>query len=307
MENQGAVCAAVDRAYVRAALPRRREDGHKGDFGKLLIVGGAVGYTGAPYLAALAAVRSGSGLVYLGVPEAIWPVEAAKCVCAMPFPLPCADGKLSVQALEPLMKRLSTCDVLALGPGLGRGEEVRELVCSLLCAAEVPVVLDADGLNALAEAPEALDARRDRVTILTPHDGELARLLGLPLPELLRRDRVETVRAFALEHRCVLVRKGHPTLIALPDGQVLQNTTGGSALSKGGSGDVLTGLIASFLSQGASPEAAAACGVWLHGRAGDLLTAQDTAYCVTPEDVARRGLALAFNDALEAPDVDRIS
>ena len=288
----------ISHAFVRRALPKRREDGHKGDFGKLLIAGGAVGYTGAPYLAALAAVRSGCGLVYLGVPESIWAVESAKCASAMPFPLPDADGMLALEALAPIRERLEGCDVLALGPGLGRSAEVRALVLALLRQTERPVVLDADGLNALAADLSALDARRGRTTVLTPHDGELARLLGLSLEELAARDHAETARAFAMEHSCVLVRKGHRALIALPDGEVLENTCGGSALAKGGSGDVLTGLIASLLAQGASAADAAACGVWLHARAGDLLAARLTAYCVTPEDVAAAGLAAAFSEVV---------
>lgn len=286
----------IDAAFVRAALPKRKEDAHKGDFGKLLIVGGAVGYTGAPYLSALAAVRSGCGLVYLGVPACIWAVEAAKCTSAMPFPLPDDGAMLSADALAPIRKKLPACDVLALGPGLGRSEGVRTLTNTLVRETAQPLVLDADALNAL-NLP-ALDARRDRVTVLTPHDGELARLLGVSPDELAKRDRIETARDFAAEHGCVLVRKGHRTLVALPDGRVLQNTCGGSALSKGGSGDVLTGIIASLLAQGAAAECAAACGVWLHARAGDLLAGRMTAYCTAPEDVASDGLAAAFSEVV---------
>lgn len=286
----------IDRDYVRHSLPQRREDGHKGDFGKLLIVGGAVGYTGAPYLVAGAAVRSGCGLVFLGVPRGIWAVEAAKCVSAMPFPLPDDGERLNADAAAPIREKLHGCSVLALGPGLGRGAGVSALVQSLLWETEQPVVLDADGLNALAEDMSALAARRGRTTILTPHDGELARLLGVTPGKLAQRDRVTVTRDFAVEHRCTLVRKGHRTLVALPDGRVLENTCGGSALAKGGSGDVLTGIIAALLAQGATAEQAAACGVWLHGRAGDLLSEEQTAYCVSPEDVARRGLALAFRE-----------
>ena len=290
---------AIDRDYVRAALPRRREDGHKGDFGKLLIVGGAVGYTGAPYLAASAAVRSGCGLVYLGVPERIWAVEAAKCASAMPFPLPDDGAQLTADALAPIRDRLRSCNALALGPGLGRSGGLA-LVGTLLRETQQPVVLDADALNALSHNLKSLDARKGRVTILTPHDGELARLLGISPDELARRDRAETAREFAVTHGCALVRKGHHTLVALSDGRVLENACGGSGLAKGGSGDVLTGIIASLLSQGAEPEQAAACGVWLHGRAGDILSARVTPYCVTPEDVANIGLAEAFREVYDA-------
>ena len=122
----------VDRAYAKTLLPPRKEDGHKGDFGKLLVLGGSVGYTGAPYLAASAAVHSGCGLVYLGVPESIWTVEAQKCVSAMPFPLPETDGRLCLAALDKMQDKLKGCDVLALGPGLGRGKETEQLVHALL-------------------------------------------------------------------------------------------------------------------------------------------------------------------------------
>lgn len=284
--------------YVKSALPPRKEDGHKGDFGKLLLVGGAVGYTGAPYLAARAAVRAGCGLVYLGVPRSIWAVEAAKCASAMPFPLPDDGEKLSAEALAPIREKLRGCDVLSLGPGLGRSADVTRLVGALLRETAQPVVLDADGLNALSEDIGALSARRGRVTILTPHDGELARLLGVSPDELYAQDRAAVARDFAAEYGCVLVRKGHRTLVALPDGRVLENSCGGSALSKGGSGDVLTGVIASLLAQGADAARAAACGVWLHGRAGDILSERLTPYCVTPEDVADAGLAEAFREAL---------
>ncbi len=288
----------IDAAYVRDALPQRKADGHKGNFGKLLVVGGAVGYTGAPYLTAQAAVRAGCGLVYLGVPRCIWAVEAEKCVSAMPFPLPDDGERLSADALAPIREKMRGCNVLALGPGLGRSAGTTALTAALLREAEQGVVLDADGLNALSEDLSVLDARRGRVTVLTPHDGELARLLGVSIAELSARDREETARAFAAAHGCILVRKGHRTLVALPNGSVLENTCGGSALAKGGSGDVLTGVIAALLAQGASAADAAACGVWLHARAGDILAQRLTPYCVTPRDVADEGLAAAFAEVV---------
>ena len=150
---RGLVCRAqtVEQDFARAALPPRRADGHKGTFGKVLIVGGAVGYTGAPYLTAAAAVRTGCGLVSLGVPETIWPVEAAKCVSAMPFPLPDKHGRLSPKAKEEILERAAGCDAVALGPGLGRGDGVTELVLDLLQKIQQPMVLDADGINALGD------------------------------------------------------------------------------------------------------------------------------------------------------------
>lgn len=289
----------VDRAYARTLLPARREDGHKGNFGKLLVLGGSVGYTGAPYLTAGAAVHSGCGLVYLGVPESIWAVEAQKCVSAMPFPLPEKDGKLCLASLDAMQEKLNGCDALALGPGLGRGGETEKLVRALLWQVRQPLILDADGLNALQGCTERLCDRHGRVTILTPHDGEFARLTGKTLREIASSERSELASRFACEHGCILVLKGHRTRIALPDGQMLVNTSGCSALSKGGSGDVLTGLIASLLCQGAGAAQAAALGVWLHGRAGKLLAQKMSAYCVSPQELLTQGLSLAFLELLE--------
>lgn len=271
----------MERDFLAEALPKRRADGHKGTFGKVLVIGGAVGYTGAPCLTATAAVRSGCGLVFLGVPACIWAVEAVKTTCAMPFPLPENQGLLSYNALQQIEEKLAGCDVLALGPGLGRSEELTALVCELVRRTEKPVVLDADGINALSGHMDVLDARRRRVTILTPHDGEFARMGG----DLTDGDRLGAARRFAMDHGCILVLKGHRTLIAAPEGNVLVNTTGNSGLARGGSGDVLTGIIASLLAQGATAVQAAGLGVWLHGRAGDLAAARLTPYAMTPEDV----------------------
>ena len=188
---------------LKPALPQRQLDGHKGTFGKLLIVGGAVGYTGAPYLTASAAVRTGCGLESLGVPKTIWPIEAAKCVSAMPFPLPEKNGMLAGKALPRILEKLDGCDVLALGPGLGRGRETARLVWELL-KTEKPLVLDADGINALSGHIDLLDARRGRPTVLTPHEVEFARIGG----DLSRGDRERAAQDFAMAHGCVLVLKG---------------------------------------------------------------------------------------------------
>ncbi len=239
----------LERAQAAEGLPTRKADGHKGDFGKLLVIGGSVGCTGAPYLTAAGAVRSGCGLVYLGVPAGIWAVEAVKCVSAMPFPLAEEDGVYGEKALHDIREKLARCSVLALGPGLGRGPGPELLVRQLLEETPLPVVLDADGINALAGHMDVLDGRRGRVTILTPHDGEFARLA----PGALENgDRVGAARAFAAAHGCVLALKGHRTVVAAPEGNVLVNTTGNSGLARGGSGDVLTGMIASLLAQGAT-------------------------------------------------------
>ena len=280
---RGLVCRAqtVERDFARAALPPRRAGGHKGTFGKVLIVGGAVGYTGAPYLTAAAAVRTGCGLVSLGVPETIWPVEAAKCVSAMPFPLPDKHGRLSPKAKEEILERAAGCDAVALGPGLGRGDGVTELVLDLLQKIQQPMVLDADGINALEGHIDVLDSRRGLHTVLTPHDGEFVRLGG----ELSSGDRLGAARAFAVEHACCLVLKGHRTITAFPDGSAYINTNGNPGMAKGGSGDVLAGLILSLLGQGLPARQAVPMAVWLHGEAGGGCARAIGEDGMTPTDV----------------------
>ena len=274
---------SVEGWMVKGWLPERPEDGHKGTFGKVYVLAGSVGYTGAPVLASRAAVRSGSGLVFLGVPEPIYPIVAVKSDEAMPSPLPAwEDGTLDRSASASVLEAIQPCQAVLAGPGLGCSPGVREVIHDLLDQAACPVVLDADGINAIAEHIDELDARRDRVTILTPHDGEFARLPGGNLSD---GDRIGAARAFARDHGCILVLKGHCTITAAPDGRVWLNTTGNAGMAKGGSGDVLGGMILSLLGQGMEPALAAAAAVWLHGRAGDLCARQLGQRGMTPSDM----------------------
>lgn len=260
-------------------LPKRRRISHKGDYGRLLIIGGCVGYTGAPALAARAAVRGGAGLVFLGVPSEIYAISAAKNDEAMPFPLCCdADGRLSRRAGPVISERLAACSALVIGPGLGRSEEIAGLVSDVVSAAERPLVIDADGLWALSEDMSALK-RAGKPVVLTPHEGEFARMGGV-----LTGDRIADARAFSAAHRCVLVLKGHRTVCAFPDGSVYLNTTGNPGMAKGGSGDVLAGLIGALLCQ-LPLRLAVTAAVWLHGRAGDLCAEKYGEYAMTPSDI----------------------
>ncbi|MBQ6206206.1 MAG: NAD(P)H-hydrate dehydratase [Oscillospiraceae bacterium] len=289
----------VGKAFAKWALPPRKPDGHKGDFGKAFLVGGSRAYTGAPYLMASSAVCSGCGLVYLGVPGGIWAVEASRCLSAIPVALGDADA-LTPDALPALLGQLEACDVLALGPGLGRFDGVADAVCEILSATPKPVVLDADGINVLSGHINILTERRGRVTILTPHDGEFARLLGDgATPETVANgDRIAMATDFAAQYGCILVLKGHRTITATPSGTALINTSGNSGLAKGGSGDVLTGLIASLLAQGATPVQASAGGVWIHGRAADYAAQNLTPYAMTPMDVIA-SFPLVFGELTE--------
>ena len=276
----------VTKAFARWALPPRKADGHKGDFGKAFLVGGSRAYTGAPYLMAAAAVCSGCGLVYLGVPGGIWALEASRCVSAIPVALGAADS-LTPDALPALKGQLEACDVLALGPGLGRFDGVANVVWEILRATPKPVVLDADGINALDGHIDILAERRGRVTILTPHYGEFARLLGngLTPEDVANGDHVAMASEFSVKYGCILVLKGHRTVTATPSGTALVNASGNSGLATGGSGAVLTGLMASLLAQGATPVQAAAGGVRIHGRAADFAADTLTPYAMTPTDV----------------------
>lgn len=254
-------------------LPRRPRQAHKGDFGRVFVLGGSVGYTGAPVFAANAAVRTGSGLVFLGVPRDVWAVTAMRCAEAMPHPLDTEPRQV--------LERMARCDAALIGPGLGRSGDTDGLVRFLTERLELPLVLDADGLNALAGHTELLK-RRTAPTVLTPHEGEFARLTGCALPV---SDREGAAADFARTHNCVLVLKGHRTVTAAPDGRVWVNTTGNPGMARGGSGDVLAGVILSLVGQGFEPGEAAAMGVWLHGRAGDLCARELGEYGMTPTDM----------------------
>ena len=259
-------------------LPRRERDSHKGDYGKLLIVAGSEGYTGAPVFAAQGALRSGAGLVYLGVPRDVYPMVATRCSSAMPFPLP-DDTKT-------LVERASSCDVVLAGPGMGRSPRAQQIVFRLMEDIEGPLVLDADGLNALEGQTQRLRARTG-LTVLTPHDGEFARLAGCSLP---LNDRVEQAAELAQDTGCVVVLKGHETLTVDPQGRVWRNTTGNPGMAKGGSGDILAGMIASLLGQKqltgcvSCPGELVAWAVYLHGAAGDAAAAQYGEYGMLPDD-----------------------
>ena len=259
-------------------LPRRERDSHKGDYGKLLIVAGSEGYTGAPVFAAQGALRSGAGLVYLGVPRDVYPMVATRCSSAMPFPL--------LDDTEQLVERARSCDVVLVGPGLGRSLQAQQLVFRLIEEAEGPLVLDADGLNALEGQTQRLRARTG-LTVLTPHDGEFARLAGCSLP---LNDRVEQAAELAQDTGCVVVLKGHETLTVDPQGRVWRNTTGNPGMAKGGSGDILAGMIASLLGQKqltgcvSCPGELVAWAVYLHGAAGDAAAAQYGEYGMLPDD-----------------------
>jgi NAD(P)H-hydrate epimerase len=258
----------VTQAMVNAAIPPRRPDAHKGAFGRVLVIGGAVGYTGAPALTALGALRGGAGLVTVGVPAAIYPIVASAIIEGMPVPLSDEEGALAASSADQILQLAASADAVACGPGLSRLAGPREVVRRLLAERPGPLVLDADALNCLAGSTADLANARGPV-VLTPHPGEMARLIDAS-PTDVQRHRLQVARVAAERFRAVVVLKGARTVAADPSGEAVVVPTGNPGMATGGMGDVLTGVIASFMAQGLSPLAAAYAGAYLHGLAGDL-------------------------------------
>lgn len=263
---------------VLSILPDRTKDAHKGDFGKILLLCGSKGYTGAAYLAAMGALRSGAGLVFLGVPESIYAIEAVKLNEAIVFPLPDEAGKLSTAAIPEILECLPKMDAVLIGPGLGQSEGTFAVVKAVLTSAACPVILDADGINVIAAHKDIVRGRTNP-TILTPHAGEFSRLGGS-----MDVDRQLAAEAMARELGSILLLKGHRTVIS--DGSTTYiNPNGNPGMAVGGSGDVLAGIITAFVGQGVDPLQAAACGAWVHGAAGDICAAEIGQYGMLPTDM----------------------
>lgn len=263
---------------VRAKLPPRDKNAHKGNVGKILLLCGSKGFTGAAALSALGALRVGAGLVYLGVPSSIYEIEATKLNEPIIFPLEDKDGMLAEESVETISQYLEKVDVVLVGPGIGLGEGTQKVVKYVLEKFYGPVVLDADGITLVSAHKNVL---RDRTgqTVITPHGGEFYRLMGKkPL------DRCKSAVEMAQTFGCVTVLKGHHTVIT--DGiHGFINKTGNPGMAVGGSGDVLAGMIAGLIGQGLSPVDAAACGAWLHGAAGDICARKMGQYSMLPSDL----------------------
>lgn len=269
------------RADAPSLLPRRARASSKHDYGRLLIVGGSVGYSGAPTLASRAAVRGGAGLVHLAVPRDIYLVAAMKNDEAMTMPVDCDEnGVISAGAIPALMDILPRCDVLAMGPGLGRSRGVAELVRTLALECEAQVVLDADALWALSQLEPDFLSRLGKPAVLTPHEGEFVRHLGGELAP----SREAAAERYAREHGCIMVLKGANTVVAFPDGRTYVNHSGNPGLARGGSGDALTGIMGALLCQFPADKAVPLA-VYLHGLAGDIAAGEKGEYGMTITDV----------------------
>ena len=268
----------MNETILRQLLPVRCRDTHKGDYGKILLLCGSRGFTGAAALAAMGALRTGAGLVYLAVPERIYAIEAVKLTEPVVLPLPDEGGKLCAASIPEIAALLPKMDAVLIGCGLGQSEGTPAVLRAVLEEFAGPVVVDADGINLLARHMDIL-RERHAPTILTPHAGEFARIGGNN-----EADRVAETERFAKEYGCILLLKGHETVIS--DGEeTYVNQTGNPGMAVGGSGDVLSGIIVSLLGQGIEPLTAASCGAWLHGKAGDICAEEIGQYGMLPTDM----------------------
>ena len=267
------------------------------------MVAGSQGLTGAATLASAAAVRAGAGLVTLAIAASLNPIMEGKMTEVMTYPLPeTAWGSLGLEAAPYVEKMAAGCDVLAIGPGLGRAAETAEMVRETVRSARCPLVIDADALNALEGLTDIL-LEPEALTVLTPHPGEMARLTGLSI-EAINADRLMAARDAAEKWGAIVVLKGAGTVVAFPDGEVFVNTTGNAGMATGGTGDVLTGVIAAFIAQGCSSHDAAVAGVYIHGLAGDLAAANGM-IGMTASDVLQ-ALPVAINKIINSPGCAKI-
>jgi ADP-dependent NAD(P)H-hydrate dehydratase / NAD(P)H-hydrate epimerase len=273
-----------NRKSISAMLPNRPPTGHKGSFGHVLVVAGSQGMTGAAILCARGALRAGAGLVTVALPETIAPVIQGSVPEAMTLLLPDREGRLVDPALlEGLLPAMQRADVIAIGPGLGRDSATLEIVRRILKAAKCGLVIDADAIHALVGHEDLLASLSGRA-LLTPHPGEFAALVGSQSRDV-DAQRLDRVAALSAEHRIHLVLKGRPTVIGIPDNPLIVNPTGNTGLATGGSGDVLTGLMAGLLASGSSPDEAAVIAPYIHGLAADRWTLERSERALTPSDI----------------------
>lgn len=285
----------VDGSLARSILRRRSPNAHKGDFGHCLILAGATGKTGAAAMAANSAVRTGSGLVTLAVPASLNHVLEVKTTEAMTMPLHDAGtGWLADHSWPVIADILQGKDAVAVGPGIGRHPETVSLVRLLVEDVENPLVIDADGLNAIADDVAVLHRKRSSAVVLTPHPGELARLSGMSVADI-ERDRLAAASAFAGQYGVYLLLKGAGTVVASPDGSISVNGSGNPGMASGGMGDVLTGVIVSLLGQGYHPVDACRLGVYIHGYAADLVASEKGEIGMSAVDVQEK-LPYAFKN-----------
>jgi len=276
----------IDSGLVSKLIPKREPNSNKGTYGKVLVVAGSRGMTGAACLTGSAALRAGAGLVYMAAPLSLLPIYACSLVEALTIPLEDGNkGYITGESIHKILMQLEKVDVAAVGPGLSTEDDIKEVVHSIVKNSKVPIVLDADGINVLAEDLSVLKELKTQM-VITPHPGEMARLLGATVKEV-QEDRINIARSFSKEYGVITVLKGSRTIIASPEGEIYINTTGNAGMATGGSGDVLTGIIASFIGQGLKPLDAAVVGVYLHGTCGDNVARRKGEHGLIAGDLVR--------------------
>jgi len=304
----------LEKGSVFNLIPERPKYSHKGNYGHVLVVAGSRGKTGAAFMAARACMRAGAGLVTIGIPETLMDVFQSRVTEEMTLPLPDrGDGSLSARAAGVILRFLSErADVLCIGPGIGVSEETQGLISEILRTSRSPVVMDADAINSIKDI--SVLKKTDAPVILTPHPGEMARLTSQrpeargqrsedresrTMIDMIEKDRINTALSFSKETGAYLVLKGVPTVIAGPEGRAFINSTGNPGMATAGTGDVLTGMIASFIAQGLTPLNAAILGVYMHGLAGDIAVREKGEHSLIASDVTE-SLPAAFKAIKDA-------
>jgi NAD(P)H-hydrate epimerase len=300
IEQENIRLALLDRGYSWGLIGPRSRNAHKGDFGHLMVIAGSPGKAGAAIMAAKSALRAGAGLVTVATPNSLVPVVQQSIFEAMCIPAAeSIDGTIGIGAETELLQAAARMTACAIGPGLSTHAETVMTVRNLVPRLTVPLVIDADGLNALAGSLDVLKQARGPI-VMTPHPGEMARLAGMPTAAV-QQDRLGVASAFARKYGVTLVLKGAGTVVACPGGDVFVNSTGNPGMATGGTGDALTGMIGSLLAQGYPAEQAACLGVFLHGAAGDLAAAEKGEQGMIAGDLIEK-IPAAFRQAIPGSD-----
>ena len=276
----------ITKKMIKEYIPKRTADSHKGTYGKASVIAGSRGLSGAAILTCLAALNSGVGIMELFIPESIDLIISTKVVEIITRPLKeTPNGLIDLSSITSVVKGIEASNVVAIGPGCGNSNELFELLKQIINASESPIVIDADGLNALSKNIEVLKDSKSKI-VLTPHLGEMSRLVDRPIEEI-KKDKINIVKDFTKEYNVILVLKGARTIVGLPSGEIYINVNGNSGMATAGSGDILTGLIASLIAQGVAPDKAALLGVFIHGYSGDLVAKEKGEYGMLAEDIVK--------------------
>lgn len=293
---EGPVIHLIEKSMVSGAADKRMPDTNKGDYGKVLVIAGSQGMTGAAALCASAAMRTGAGLVYPAVPKSLLAILEQKVTGPVFVPFEDRDkGTICKKGIGPVLEKMAEVDAAAVGPGLSTEKEAAEAVREILLECRVPVVIDADALNIISEDLHILK-KVNTAAVVTPHPGEMAKLMGTSVREV-QHNRIDMAREFSKRWEVITVLKGYRTVISDPEGNVYVNPTGNAGMATAGSGDVLTGMIAALLGRGYKPVDAAVSGVYLHGLAGDLAAAEKGEHGMIAGDVVEK-----IPDAIKSVD-----